>query len=297
MKKFSITGSTKAEAVLAFTTLLWGMTFIVIKTGLDDASPLMFLCLRFSAAFIPFVIIFRKRFQNLSAKTIRRAVFLSLFFFSGYAMQTIGLKYTTVAKSSLFTYLFAVIVPPLQFFFTGKKPKLLNISGLAVVFCGMIIFTSPGNSSMNIGDWLTIVGAVGYSFFIIFVDKYTGEEDPVVLTGFQFLVSAVIAGVLSFFLEEAFVRPTLNLTVSILYLAIPGSIIAISLMNKYQGGTTPVKACIIYALEPVFTIFFGWMILKEGLTSAELLGALLIIAGVVFTEVIGALKKRKKAPL
>jgi len=297
MKKICISGSTKAEAVLAFTTLLWGMTFIVIKTGLDDASPLMFLCLRFTAASIPFFIIFRKRFRHLSRKTVRRAVFLSLFFFSGYAMQTIGLKYTSVAKSSLFTYLFAVFVPPLQYFFTGKKPKLLNIAALLVVVFGMIVFTSPGNSRLNIGDWMTLLGAVGYSFFIIFVDRFTGEEDPMVLTGFQFVVSALIAGILSIFLEESFVFPTINLTVSILYLAIPGSVIAISLMNKYQGGTTPVKACIIYALEPVFTIFFGWLLLAEGLSGSEILGALLIIAGVVFTEVIGAFKNRKAAPL
>lgn len=297
MNRITISRSTKAEAMLSFTTLLWGMTFIVIKTGLNDASPLMFLCLRFSAASIPFLIIFRKRFTKLSGKTIRRGLFLSLFFFSGYAMQTIGLKYTTVAKSALFTYMFALFVPPLQFFFTGKKPKLLNVAALAVVFLGMVIFTSPGNSALNIGDWLTLLGSVGYSFFIIFVDRFTGEEDPIVLTGFQFVVSAVIAAVLSFIFEDTFVLPTLNLTVSILYLAIPGSIIAISLMNKYQGQTTPVKACIIYALEPVFTIIFGWMILKEALSSSEMLGALLIIAGVVFTEVFGAIKNRKTAPL
>jgi drug/metabolite transporter (DMT)-like permease len=297
MKKIHITGSSKAEAVLAFTTLLWGMTFIVIKTGLSDASPLMFLCLRFSAASIPFLIIFRKRFRNLSGRTVRRAFFLSLFFFSGYAMQTIGLKYTTVAKSALFTYMFAVFVPPLQFFFTGKKPKMLNVIALAVVIIGMVIFTSPGNSSMNIGDWLTLIGAVGYSFFIIFVDRFTGEEDSVVLTGFQFVISAVLAGVLSVFFEDTFIHPTVNLTVSILYLAIPGSIIAISLMNKYQGLTTPVKACIIYALEPVFTIMFGWIILKESLSSSEMTGALLIVAGVVFTEIFSAFKKQKEALL
>ena len=281
--------------MLAFTTLLWGMTFVVIKTGLGDASPLMFLCLRFSAAFIPYFIVFRKRFRNLSRRTIGRAVFLSLFFFSGYAMQTIGLKYTTVAKSSLFTYLFVVFVPPLQIFFTGKKPKLLNLTALGIVVAGMVIFTSPGNSSMNIGDWLTLIGAVGYSFFIIFVDRFTGEEDPVVLSGFQFIVSALIAGVLSLALEDSFVRPTPNLLLSISYLAVPGSIIAISIMNKYQGETTPVKACVIYALEPVFSIFFGWIILHEALSISEMFGALLIIGGVVFTEIAGIIRKKDRA--
>ena len=206
----------------------------------------MFLCLRFSAAFAVYSLFFRKHFKKLSRQTVIRAIILSLFFFSGYAMQTIGLKYTTVAKSALFTYMFAVFVPPLQFFFTGKKPKILNVTALAVVFIGMWIFTAPGNSALNIGDFVTLIGSFGYAFFIIFVDRYTGEEDPVVLSGFQFLISALLAGLLSGVFEETFVRPTLNLTVSILYLAVPGSVIAIYFMNKYQGMTTPVKACIIY---------------------------------------------------
>jgi drug/metabolite transporter (DMT)-like permease len=271
---------------------MWGLTFIVTKNGLNDASPMMFLSLRFGVAFILYLIIFRKHFRGLSRRSILRAGFLSLFFFSGYAMQTIGLKYTTVAKSALFTYMFAVFVPPLQFFFTGKKPKLINIFALAVVFTGMLIFTSPGNSTLNIGDYLTLIGALGYAFFIIFVDRFTGEEDPVALTGVQFLVSAVLSIVLSIFLEDSFIIPSLNLTISILYLAIPGSVIAILFMNKYQGMTSPVKACIIYALEPVFTIMFGWMLLHEKLTSPEIAGAAVILAGVIFSELIGAIRGR-----
>ena len=295
MKKIKLASSTKAEGVLAFTTLLWGMTFIVIKTGLNDASPLMFLSIRFSAACIPYFIIFRKHFKGIGKRTVIRALLVSLFFFCGYAMQNIGLKYTTVAKSSLFTYMFALFVPPLQYFFTGKKPKLLNLIALAVVLCGIYIFTAPGNSTLNIGDWLTLIGACGYSFFIILIDRYSKEEDPVVLTGFQFLLSAILAFILSLILEDSFVRPTLNLLISITYLAVPGSIIAITLMNRYQGMTTPIKACIIYALEPVFSIFFGWLILFEKLNGSEMAGALLIIAGVVLTELVGALKNRSSA--
>jgi drug/metabolite transporter (DMT)-like permease len=288
--KTTLSKGSRAEGALVFTTLLWGMTFIVTKTGLDDASPLMFLSLRFWAAAVPFFIIFRNRFRRLSKKTFKRALLLSLFFFIGYAAQTIGLKFTTVAKSSLFTYMFALVVPALQYFFTGKKPKLLNLAALGIVFAGMYLFTSPGSSSLNIGDYITLAGAAGYAFFIIFIDRYTDEEDPVVLTGFQFILSAAAAAILSIFLEETYVRPTVNLLISLSYLAVPGSIIAILLMNKFQGMTTPVRACIIYALEPVFTIFFGWLILKEVLNVSETLGAILIISGVVLTEVIGALR-------
>ena len=282
----------KAEGILVFTTLIWGLTFVVIKQGLNDASAFMFLFLRFGAASVCYLIIFRKHFKGLSRKTILRSVLLGLFFFCGYAMQTLGLEYTTVAKSALITYLFAVMVPPLQFFLTGKKPKLINIAALAIVFSGMYMFTAPGSSSLNRGDFLTFFGAVGYAFYIVFIDRYTGKEDPVVLTGFQFFVSTVLALLMSLMFETIVFKPTLNLLGSVLYLSIPGSVIAILLVNKFQGMSTPVRVCVIYALEPVFSIIFGWIILSENLSVNELTGSLLIIAGVVFTEVYGLFKRK-----
>ncbi len=286
----AIKKNTRAEILIIFTTVIWGGTFVVIKNGLNDASPLMFLGLRFGAAFIPYFLIFRKHFYRLSRQTVFRAFILSLFFFCGYAMQTIGLSYTTVAKSSLFTYLFALVVPPLQFFFTGKKLNAENILGLVIVVSGMVVFTRPGNSSLNIGDFLTMAGAAGYAFFILFIDRYSDEENPVVLTGFQFLISALLSFVLSLLLEEPFVNPGLNLYISIAYLALPGSILAIYLMNRYQGDITPLKACLLYSLEPVFSIIFGWIILHETLSFSESMGALLILGGVLASELIGHLR-------
>ena len=267
---------------------------MVIKQGLHDASAYMFLFLRFGTASVLYLLIFRKSFMNLSRKTVMRSILLGLFFFSGYAMQTLGLKYTTVAKSALFTYLFAVIVPPLQFFFTGKKPKLINIAALIIVFAGMFLFTSPGSSSLNRGDFLTMIGSVGYAFYIVFIDRYTGEggEDPVVLTGFQFFVSAVLALLMSLTLETVVLKPTLNLLLSILYLAVPGSVLAILLVNKFQRMSTPVRVCIIYALEPVFSIIFGWIILREKLAGNEMAGGIMIIFGVIFSELYGIIKKK-----
>lgn len=306
--------------MLALTSLLWGMTFIVIKKGLNDASPFMFLALRFGTAFIVYYLIFRKHFKNISRMTFFRAILISVFFFGGYAFQTLGLRYTTVAKSALFTYMFAPLIPPLQFIFTGKKPKAINVVALAVVFIGVLIYSSPngelfdiraflnyktdylneyfGGSSFNIGDFLSLLGAVSYAFFILLIDRFSEKESPVVMTGFQLFYSALIAIILSVIFEKTFIKPTINLAVSILYLAIPGSVIAVYFMNKYQGMTTAVRASLIYSLEPVFTIIFGWLILREKLSIVEISGAVIIVLGVTTAEVVGAVleKKRREEP-
>lgn len=77
---------------------------------------------------------------------------------------------------------------------------------------------------------------------------------------------------------------TPGLVFDIAYLGILGSVVAIYVMNRYQKDTTPTKAVVIYALEPVFTVTFGYIFLREMLGPKQIAGGLLILAGVVISE-------------
>ena len=105
----------KSEAVLIFVTLIWGGTFPVIKAGLSDISPLLMVAIRFFLAFLLFLPLMIKRRRLLTAGLIKAGVILGFSMFIGYGMLTVGLTMTTVAKSSLISYGYALLTPPLQF--------------------------------------------------------------------------------------------------------------------------------------------------------------------------------------
>jgi len=270
--------------MLVLMTVIWGGTFVVIKKGLADASPFLFLGLRFGLASGCGLVLWFPKLRGISSRTLVRGLLLGLFMFIGYGSQTFGLRFTTVAKSSLFTYTFALVTPALQYVVARKPLVVGNLVGLLVVFGGMYLFTAPEAGSLNIGDYATLAGAFVFAFYIVYLDRYSSEEDPAQLTLIQFFTTTLLALLCSFLFERPSVRWTANLFVGIAYLGVMGSVVAIYVMNRFQKDTTPTKAAVIYALEPVFTVLFGYLILREGLAPCQILGGLLILAGVVVSE-------------
>ena len=139
------------------------------------------------------------------------------------------------------------------------------------------------------GTFPVIKAGLGYAFNVVLLDKYTRIYDVEVLTGAQFLVVALLSAVFIPFFEVPVFIPTVNLLIALLYLVFAGTVGAIYLMNRYQKGTTPVRAVIIYALEPVIAIILGYLFLEEYIGWRELLGGVTILSGVLFSEIWGLL--------
>ncbi len=277
----------KSEIMLILVTLIWGGTFPVIKAGLNDISPLLMVIIRFFLSFLFFLPLIIKRRRTLTSGLVKAGLILGFSTFIGYGMLTIGLTMTTVAKSSLISYGYALITPPLQFLLLKKKVSPINLIGLGIAFTGMMIFTSPSASGWNMGDSITVLVALGYAFTVVLLDKYSRIYDVEILTGLQFFFTALFSAILITFSETPVLVPTFNLLIALSYLVLPGTVGALYIMNRYQKGTTPVRAVVIYALEPVIAIILGYFFLAEYIGWQELLGGIIILSGVLFSETWG----------
>ena len=284
----------KAEFFLVIVTIIWGGTFAVIKTGLTDSTPLMLLTIRFGASFLLFTLFYFKKFKYLGKSTIINGVILGVLMFLGYAAQTVGLAYTTASRAGFITFTFALFVPFLQVYFLKKKPLLGNIVGLVIVFCGLWIISKPDGGPLNRGDIIMLVAAVAYAFFIIFMDIINKKENPEMMTAIQFLVTAVLSLAASFLFEEPFINLTGEFIFSIVYLVILGSVFCLYMMNLYQKDTTPMRAVLIYSLEPVFGVIFAIILLREAFSSKEIIGSALILCGVLISELWEFLRLGKR---
>ena len=58
------------------------------------------------------------------------------------------------------------------------------------------------------------------------------------------------------------------------------------LQSRYQKDTSAEKASLIYALEPVFALVFGYFILQEGVSVSALIGASLMIIAAMWVEIV-----------
>ena len=140
------------------------------------------------------------------------------------------------------------------------------------------------DGGMNKGDLYTLFGAVGYAFYVVLLDKASRVCHPGVLTVIQMLFCGVFALVLVPFTEAPFLVISWRLAGAMFYLVVLGSILALALMNWFQRRLTPLRAVLIYALEPVFAALIGWLALGSGMSSREIGGAVLILVGIVASD-------------
>src|SRR5580692_10207307 len=77
----------RADLALAFNTLIWGSTFVLVKRALDDASALLFVAIRFTLASIVMAWLFRRRWTWQSGPP-PGGVLAGICLFGGYAFQT-----------------------------------------------------------------------------------------------------------------------------------------------------------------------------------------------------------------
>ena len=147
-----------------------------------------------------------------------------------------------------------------------------------------MLLNLPARGGFNPGDILAFGSALSYAFYIIYLDRYTRYGDVLLLTHIQFVLTGLLSFLLSWFFEGGTVRVDANLLVALGYLAFFGSFLCLTLMNRFQRYVTPVKAVIIYAMEPVFAVLFGMIFLAERFSLAEWTGAALVLGGVLLSD-------------
>ena len=129
-----------AELALAFVCLLWGSTFVLVKNALDDISPTLFLAIRFSIASVLLALLYLARREPIR-QGWAGGLLTGLFLYTGYFLQTLGLKYTTASKSGFLTGLYIVLVPLLGAAVYQKVPGISEWIGVSLATVGMGLMT------------------------------------------------------------------------------------------------------------------------------------------------------------
>ena len=265
-------------------TIVWGGTFAVVKIGMLDISPILLIAIRFVIATIFYLVFFSRKLFPIPLPAIVKGSILGFFLFLGFVTQNIGLTVTTASKSAFITSMMVIFVPLLQFIIEKKAPKLGNILGVVIVVVGLWFLTSPTGSEFNMGDALTLVCAVVFALYIVYLDVISHDITALQLTFMQFVSTAIYSVLASLLFEDIVFRASTQSILSIVYLTAFATILTISLQTRYQKETTPTRAVIIFSVEPVFASIIAWWLLSEHLGELGILGAGLIIAGVLLSE-------------
>jgi drug/metabolite transporter (DMT)-like permease len=273
-----------AELGLASVCLLWGSTFVLVKNALEDVSPALFLGIRFSIAAVVLAILYAAR-RNSENRGWRGGIFAGLFLFGGYFLQTLGLRFTTPAKSGFITGLYIVLVPLLLAIVYRKVPGLSEWLGITLATIGMGLLTlTTSRFAMGFGDALTVGCAFAFAIHILVLSHYSKETMTEWLTLLQVGTCAIVALATCNLLEEPFVRWTPSVIVAIAITSIFATALAFYVQTWGQKHTTATRAALIFSLEPVFAWLTSYLFENEVLTKQAIAGAACILTGILVVE-------------
>ena len=279
----------RADAALAFNTLVWGATFTIVKAALRDISPLLFLALRFSLATLVLASMWLLGWRGTPAKTKpskAAAILPGLVLFAGFFFQTLGLRLTSAPKSAFLTGLSSVMVPLLAALVYRNKPQAREVLGVLVATAGLALMTLKGPlGSIGTGDLLTLICAAAFAGHIVTLGHYSGRMSFEALSVTQVGTAGVLAVSLFWWAEtpRAVWRPAV--VWAILATAVLATALAFSLQAWAQRRTSSTRTALIYMLEPVFAWLISYWFTGEGLGGRGAAGAALILGGVALVEV------------
>lgn len=276
-------------AALLLVTLVWGTTFPAMKdmTGYLSASWIV-LC-RFalaSALLLPFL-------WGVRWRDLRWGILAGVVLFLCYVFQIEGLALTSSNRNAFITGL-NVLVPPLLGVLLGARLERRILIALSLSLAGLFALCWEGSFSWGRGDTLALLCALFFGVYIKLMESVTRKvEKLMALTASQILTVAVCAALWLLITEMpqdvpayvAYIRKGLEMySLNLIYLGVIATAAIISLQTWGQSHSSANEAAVIYAFEPGCAAIFGYFWLGETLAWNGLLGAALLISGMIVSQ-------------
>ena len=175
-----------------------------------------------------------------------------------------------------------------------EKITIRKVIALAAALGGtyIIIGGVKGNGAIA-GVILSGVSVLLWSLVSVFVRRVTKKYDPIIVTAWAFFVAMAFSFPAS--IVELSIVPhgrifTVENILSLLYVGIVCTTLTHFLWNKSLSLIEAGKCSLFYPIQPLVAVLLGWAVLGEKISPAFIAGAILIVAGILFSIVSGKKK-------
>lgn len=277
--------ATKSDLSLLLVTIFWGAGFPITKFALQTIPPLYHIGLRFLIAAVLLSIIFYRKMSKVDKSILKPAATMAVLLFLTYALQTVGLLYTTASKSAFYSGLAVLFVPMLSYIFYKAKMNINTLISIVLAISGLFLLSFSGNVfSFNIGDLMTVLNSLSYAVLLLLTSNYVKEHDPTQLS----IVQMYIVAILGFFAAIIFDKWDTPMSLlsfnSLMFSAVLCTAFAFWMQATAQKLTSASHMALIFTMEPVFGAFTAWLLLNENLGLKGFVGGGFIILAMLISE-------------
>lgn len=277
----------KADFILVIVAFLWGSSYVVTKSAINEIGPMYVVFYRFSIASILCIIFNRKHLNNISKREIEAGIVLGTLLAVGIIFSLYGVMYTTVSKNSFIVSINVVLVPFVYWVICKIKPTIMSISAVILMALGLAFLTLDfsGSFEINKGDVLSLGCVLFYAFHVVLSDVYAKKYNPVLINTIAMIAAAVISFVSLIIKGDISFNIPSKFLINIIYLSIFPTFVCYSLQIVAQKYTIATHAAIIISLESVIATILAIIFLKEKLTFNMIIGCIIIFISVLTSEI------------
>lgn len=283
-----------SEALLLLASAIWGFAFVAQRVAMEHVGPFTFNAVRFALGSLPMLplIVLRRRGHGATGrsaapwtarKLLTSGAIVGALLFAGASLQQVGIVHTTAGKAGFITGLYIILVPILGLVWRMRPSPLVWV-GAALGVVGLFLLSVTERFTLGLGDTLVLGGALFWAAHVIAVDRVVGRLGVSRLAFIQFVVCAALSYVTALFTEDIRMAGLIAAAIPILYSSFISVGIAYTLQLIGQRRTPPSHAAIILGMEAVFAAVGGWALLEETLSTRALVGAALMLTGVVVSQ-------------
>lgn len=271
------------------------------RAGMAHVGPFTYTGIRFALGAIvllPLLLVLRPDGSGTAAVATRRfrlqgGLLTGLVLFMAASIQQIGIIYTTAGNAGFITGLYVVLVPLLGLFWR-QRPDAGTWLGVVLAAAGMYFLTVTAQLTVNPGDLLIMSSTVLWAAHVLIIAWLARRIYPLELAFMQFVVCSVLSLVTAVLLEVIRWQSILDAAIPILYGGVISVGIAYTLQVVAQREAHPAHAAILMSLETVFAALGGYLILNEVMSGRGLTGCLLMLAGMLISQLWGLYQLRIK---
>ncbi len=294
--------SSSYTALLLLTAAIWGFAFVAQRMGMDHMGPFAFNGIRFALgafSLVPFIVWqSRKRpaIQNKSPSKnllITGGIMAGILVFMGASFQQVGLMSTTAGNAGFITGLYMVIVPVMGLAMGQRTTKGTAI-GITLAVIGLYFLSVTDDFTMSWGDTLVLIGAFFWAAQVLLIGFLSPKVDFLKLAFMEFLICSIISMIVALAIETLTWEGISGAAIPLLYGGLASVGIAYTIQIFVQKKVSPANASIIMGMEAVFAVIGGWMFLNEMLSFRGFVGAGLMLAGMIISQLWGLEKKHRK---
>jgi O-acetylserine/cysteine efflux transporter len=261
--------------------VVWGLTFIAIKIGVAETTPLMLSALRFWFAALPLVVFVRPP-KASPALVVLYGLFIGVGQF--------GLLFVAVREG--FPVGLASLVIQLQAFFTillawalrGERPRPAQGLGAAIAFSGIALIGSQRLGGASLGPLLLVIAAAAFWGAGNVVTKIAGRVDMLAFVAWSSLAAPAPLFLAAVWLDgptalARLAHPSLRLILSVAALSYGGTTFGYGMWSRLLARHPAASVAPFALLVPIVGMVAGSVIFGEPLDAFEVWGAVLVMAG------------------